>query len=75
MAMFGVVDTGSGTMNVLVGALQVDPNLKLLVQPEAILSQCPSFAGQLIAAGDRPQHLILQSPHSNAGLCRILEKL
>ena len=68
MAMFSVVDTGLGTMNLLVGALPVDPNLKVLVQPEAILSQFPSSARQWIAAGDRPQHLILQSPLSQVRL-------
>ena len=66
--MLGVVNTGLGTMNLLAGALPVDPNLKVLVQPEAILSQFLSSAGQLIAAGDRPQHLILQSPLSQVHL-------
>ena len=58
-----------GTMHLMVGALPVDPNLKfqVQVQPEAYspasLSQCPNSAGQSIAAGDRPQQLILQFPN------------
>ena len=55
-------------MHLLVGAPRVDPNLELLVQPVASLSQCPSSAGQSIAAGDRPQLLILQSPLSQVHL-------